>query len=203
MVMSAEHKRLREQFEMQSADLVALLGEMKTLTEELNKERESTATKVAHACDESKSALQAAEERIVGLEEALAEVERQTAESVEQHELEVSELADVLAQVRQHALRHVSAGPLLRTSIHADAARVLDADVRCPLSLVDVLHLHVPEQREAAPPPELRDDARPDRRRPPEHQARQRGPLPERRLQNRRALTSCRAAAARGSGRRA
>ena len=70
-------------------------------------------------------------------------------------------------------------------------------------SLVDVLLLDVPEQPDAAPPPQLRDDARPDVRRPPQHQPRQRVELPASKGQRSCALTACRAAAARGSGRRA
>ena len=65
-------------------------------------------------------------------------------------------------------------------------------------SLVDVLLLDVPEQPDAAPPPQLRDDARPDIRRPPQHQPRQRVELPASKGQWGCALTACRAAAARG-----
>ena len=70
-------------------------------------------------------------------------------------------------------------------------------------SLVDVLLLDVPEQPDAAPPPQLRDDTRPDIRRPPQHQPRQRVELPASGGQYSRALTTCRATTVRGSGRRA
>ena len=51
-------------------------------------------------------------------------------------------------------------------------------DLAVSRSLVDVLELHVPEQPDAAAPPQLCDDARLDRRRPLQHQSRQRVKLP-------------------------
>ena len=76
-------------------------------------------------------------------------------------------------------------------------------DRRLPASLVDPPHPDVLQQPQAALPPELRDDARPDRRRLLQHQPSQGVEPPARLRQRRRVLTSCRAGGARGSGRRA
>ena len=75
--------------------------------------------------------------------------------------------------------------------------------LRLPASLVNPPQLDVLQQPEAALPPQLRDDARPDRCRLLQHQPPQRVEPPARRRQCRRVLTSCRAGGARGSCRRA
>ena len=51
-------------------------------------------------------------------------------------------------------------------------------DLAVSRSLVDVLELHVPEQPDAAAPPQLCDYARLDRRLPLQHQSHQRVKLP-------------------------
>ena len=75
--------------------------------------------------------------------------------------------------------------------------------LRLPASLVDPPQLDVLQEPEAALPPQLRDDARPDRRRLRQHQPSQGVEPPARRRQRCRVLTSCRAGGARGSCRRA